>query len=214
MRGAKRRGPLGPGCKGRTRSRVSQRAIRHPISIHFQSKHSCRITQSFAHKSKMKSASIAWLRSLPFVLVGPICGWLLFCMYGWAQEATLGLDAVIYYTCLLWAIGLMIHATVYVLFGLPLFHFGYRHPHALIWRTTFAITVSGILGYGACLAVLTLLRMGIWGGNISGQDLKSPLIGAIYGMWTAICALRQKPRSEPMDANLPSASQPPDSATR
>ena len=152
-------------------------------------------------KDKIKSASMAWLQSLPWVLGGPICGWLLFCVYGWVQEPALGLGAVIYYTCLFGGIGGVIHLIAYLLFGLPLFHFGYRNPNSSIWKTKFAISFGGVSGYAAFLAVLVILRNGdiLWGGEIRRPDLVSPLVGLVYGVWTATCAVRQKPKDSEQD---------------
>ena len=138
----------------------------------------------------MRSAVIAWLKSLPGALLGPVGIWLLFGLVVIGSEPYStplgGLGFGLYGGM----IGLLFHAGSYLLFGLPVFLMYYSRPEAVIWKPGCSMTAGVVLG--ALPFVIT------------GQVLPAP-IGMAYGAWTTLFAWRQRPRkrNKAVEAILP-----------
>ena len=127
----------------------------------------------------MRSAVIAWLKSLPGALLVPVGIWLLFGLVVIGSESYStplgGLGFGLYGGM----IGLLFHAGSYLLFGLPVFLMYYSRPDAAIWKPGWSMTAGVVLG------ALPFI--------ITGQVMPAP-IGMAYGAWTTLFAWRQRPR--------------------
>ena len=135
----------------------------------------------------MPSPAGAWARSLPGVLIGPLFGWLALCLYGLSQEASSGLDAALYYSVVFWLAGMLVHFPCCLLVVFPVFMSQYQNSQSPLWNPFVALVFGGGLGYAA----FALLVLATSGGEFEPLP---PLVGAAYGVWTAIWSLRTKPK--------------------
>jgi len=115
----------------------------------------------------------AWAASVPLALLLPLPLWI-------ASTAILGdLDGE---TLVQLCMPIIIHFAAYLLTGLPIFLAVYRKPNSPVWKLPVALSLGTALGASAL------------GLTFFGWGLHFILIGAGYGLLTAIAAYRQRPQ--------------------
>lgn len=131
---------------------------------------------------RKRSASVAWLSSLPLALTVPAALW----TFAYAADGKLIRNYDFWLAIL--AISAGVHLVSYLLTGLPIFLCMFRRPDSLIWRLPFGLTIGALLGAAAPLI------MWLMSGGRRDSDLPwQLLICAGYGAITAIAAYRQRP---------------------
>jgi hypothetical protein len=145
----------------------------------------------------------SWIKSLPSVAVGPVVIWLgLGTIAGIRHNGDTTFESVVGTFVLFAVFGLSVHLIAYAATGIPLFLYGYSRPSSRLWHPIGAVIIGAILGS---------IGFRIFDLMISDWDLarasKAPWGGCFYGVWTALCARRFKPKkSEQVAVEQPSIS--------
>lgn len=127
----------------------------------------------------------AWLATLPLALGIPAIAWTII---EWKQLHSTGMWALV-----IFGIMMLVHLSAYLLTGLPIFLSLYRNANSPIWTPVIGIPLGAVLGLTAYFLTFAAL------GSLRQSVLLEPyfyLVGAGYGMATAIAALRERPQSE------------------
>jgi ABC-type phosphate/phosphonate transport system permease subunit len=123
----------------------------------------------------------AWARSLPFIFVVPQALW--FCFGVWS------LGAVVFYAMF---VSLIVHFLAYLVTGLPLFAYFWKHPDSLLWKLPNAIFAGTFIG-----AVVPLVLTGFASSDVG----PACVLTGFYGAITAVGAWRvHKRRAELVDS--------------
>ncbi|RYD36599.1 MAG: hypothetical protein EOP87_05150 [Verrucomicrobiaceae bacterium] len=122
----------------------------------------------------------AWLRSLPIALGLPGIFWAVVALYRGEPVSRIPI---------LVSGPLLIQLIAYALTGLPIFLLCHRNSDSPIWMLPFALVAGTLLG--AC-AVALIVPMPVY-----------TILGAAYGLVTAIAAWLQRPRHHENAHHLP-----------
>ena len=95
-------------------------------------------------------------------------------------------------------VGGLVHLISYIVIGLPLFNHVYEYPNSQIWSVGYS-AACGITAGTLAFLLLWLLFKGY------SPNLEFLLIGAIYGLWTALSARRFRPKREDLVPAGPSS---------
>ena len=132
----------------------------------------------------------SWIKSLPSVAIGPVVIWLgLGVIGGIRHNGNTTFESVFGTFVVLAAFGVAVHLIAYAATGIPLFLYGYSRPLSLLWHPIGAVLFGAILGLIA-FRVFDLLILD-W--DLAAAN-KASWGCCIYGVWTAVCARRFKPK--------------------
>ena len=131
------------------------------------------------------SPIIAWARSLPLALVGPILLWTIVVFTFEFFEPDFSIASGLDLSALVGVFSGMLHLFFYALFGLPFFLIAFGRPDSAIWTPLGSVLTGSILGLIPIIFFLALS-----GEPMGFTELAYALIGMIYGIWTAVCARR------------------------